>query len=303
MNISEFLSQVKSNYPAFAKNIEETARRNPVLFPELGEQLISWARGDLGDGYVQLLMDGYVALVMDVNRGQFAYEKRGRYEHSSYAKVFALTYDNPSFMENYHWGVYAATFLWEHHLRIYDYFRREFVERLISGVEAPSVIDLGCGSGVWSLLMLRSVQAQSQMVDISKTTVANTRRFVERNGFADRAHIHEGDALTFRAKAPCDFGISSFLLEHLEHPGALLANIAANLKPGAHAFVTTALTAAETDHIFEFRRESEVIELCESEGFRVIGSLSLAPPSRNEKARFLPRSMALLLQKRHGEVH
>jgi hypothetical protein len=67
-------------------------------------------------------------------------------------------------------------------------------------------------------------------------------------------------------------------------------------------FITTALTAAETDHIYEFRRESEVLLLAEEAGFRVVASLSATPLVDRGAALYIPRSMALSLQKR-GDEH
>jgi hypothetical protein len=108
--------------------------------------------------------------------------------------------------------------------------------------------------------------------------------------------------MTYRHPEPVDAAISSFLLEHLETPSALLENIAQNMKPNGFAFVTGALTAAEIDHITEFRRESELITLAEDAGFRVIATLSSGPPRFSPKLRFMPRSMALLLQKRINDI-
>jgi hypothetical protein len=65
--------------------------------------------------------------------------------------------------------------------------------------------------------------------------------------------------------------------------------------------VTAALTAAEIDHIHEFRRESQIVAMAEDAGFRVVSTLSASPRSIRHDATFLPRSMALVLQKRGGE--
>ena len=140
------------------------------------------------------------------------------------------------------------------------------------------------------------------MVDISRTTVDLTQKFMQVTGFGDRVSIRCEDALTFQGNVKYDAGISCFLLEHLETPGKLLSNLCANLHPGGKVFISTALTAAESDHIFEFKRESEVILLCEQAGFRVLSTLSVAPVRGTSGEKYLPRSMALILQKRRGDL-
>jgi hypothetical protein len=49
------------------------------------------------------------------------------------------------------------------------------------------------------------------------------------------------------------------------------------------------------DHIFEFRRESELVKMCEDHGLRVLETLSVNPRRTLPKARFVPRSMGLIL--------
>jgi hypothetical protein len=66
---------------------------------------------------------------------------------------------------------------------------------------------------------------------------------------------------------------------------------------GGRAFVTGALTAAQIDHIYEFRHESELVQMAELTGLRVLQTCSTNPRRTLPRARFVPRSMALLLEK------
>lgn len=299
---NEFLSFLGDHYPVYAGSIAENERRNREQFHALAERMLGWAETILGQDYLRVLADGYVTFVNDVNRSQVEYEERGRYEHSSYANVFAKTYDSSDFMNLYHWGVYVTTFAWEHHLLINQFFQRHFLPHL-SQIQNGRLIDLGCGSGIWSLLTMSQLSSwQSTMVDISSTTTALTRHAVQSIDFDDRCDVIEADAITFQPDSPGDAAISCFLLEHVETPEAVLENLATAIPTGGRAFVTTALTAAETDHIFEFRRESEVLLMAEAAGFRVEASYSVAPVAVRPSSRFLPRSMALVLQKRRNEI-
>ena len=91
-------------------------------------------------------------------------------------------------------------------------------------------------------------------------------------------------------------------MEHLEKPQLLLQNMASNLETKGYAFITAALTAAEIDHISEFHRESEIVLMAEKSGFRVISMYSSAPASYPHSYRFLPRVVALILQKRKNAL-
>ncbi len=298
-----FLDYLQSEAPAFYSRVLQAAQAHPVLFGNLAEEMLGCADALLGKAAVKTLVDGYMSFVIDVNRSQMEYEKRGRYEFTSHSEASSRVYDNDQFISEYHWGVYVTTFAWEHHLRIFEFFDSYFVSKLKQDKRPLRLMDLGSGSGIWSLLSLKALPgATSTLVDISEASVALCRKLVDVVGLSERATVMHGDALTFRPSERLDAGISCFLLEHLEDPRALVSNLSEVLKDGGMAFVTTALTAAETDHIYEFRRESEVVNLVEDCGFRVLAMLSSDPGLHNPDAVFLPRSMAMVLQKRHGQI-
>jgi|SRR5208283_1535965 len=300
--VDTFLAYLMREAPVYAKQVQETAARAPVLFHQLAEPMLTWASGAIGADWCETLAHGYMAIVVDVNRCQAEYTRRGRYQFSTYAEVFAQTYGDAEFMAEYHWGVYVATFAWEHHLRVYDFFMRYFVDPLSENGTGHRLLDLGCGSGIWSILALSHLEGwDSTLVDISSATVEMTRRTLRSAGVDPRADLRQADALQFHEDKSFNAAISSCLLEHLEEPKRLLDNISASLGERGLAFVSAALTAAQTDHIREFRRESEVVNLAEQAGFRVVASYSSAPRKTPADAVFLPRTMALVLQKRAGE--
>lgn len=299
--LERFLSYFAKHQKLFWPSVERTAEKNEQLFKELGVLMTNWSATYLGDDYVKTLADGYARFVTDVNKSQMKYEKRGHYPNKTYDEVFAGVYDNEEHMASYHWGVYVTTFAWEHHLRIYKFYKDYFLSLL--NCEGGLLLDMGSGSGIWGMLVLYFFPGwKVQGVDISKTSVDFANRMAESNGFGSRAKYVEGDALLYSGSERIDACISCFLLEHLESPHELLMNLADNLKVGGMAFVTAALTAAEVDHITEFRNESDLVIMAEKADFRVVASYSSAPPSYPSECRFLPRSMALVLQKRRNEI-
>lgn len=295
-----FLARVEAEFPALAPAVAAAAAGYPDLYRELGDRLLAFSHGLLGAKTLPLLVEGFGEFNVEVARSHVAYERRGRYENSSFSEVRKVTYDDAGFMATYNWGVMASNFAWPHHLEIYRFFRDQFLPRLAEA--RGRLLDLGAGTGMWSLLALEAApDLRGSLVDLSPAAVALSRRLFEGAGLADRVDHHHHDALAFELDEPAEAGLSFFLLEHLERPVELLEGLARNLRPGAPAFVAGALTAAEVDHIFEFRRESELVALAEEAGFRVVASLSAAPQRASTRARFLPRSMGMLLERRRGE--
>jgi len=297
-----FLELLKTTSPVFAARVDATARRFPGPFARISERLIGWADATLDGDSLKELVDGYLNFAFDVNRCQRAYEETGRYRSQTAAQIYAEIYADAEVMTSYHWGMYTTWFAWEHHLAVIELFEGSFLPRFATD-EPINLVDLGCGSGIWSALALSILlKARARLVDISPTTVEITTRMLAAAGLAARAAVRVGDATEPDGVGGADGAISSFVLAHLERPETLFAGLAAALKPHGSAFVTAALSAAESDHITEFRREGEVIALAEAAGFRLIEAHSFAPEGVPPSARYLPRALALVLQKRRGEV-
>lgn len=301
--LSKFENTLRAEARAFYGEFERARATAPEAFQQLGDQLLLWAEAALGESWTEVLVHGYCEFVIDVNRSQRNYEQTGRYENSSFDDVYKHTYSNPEFMQLYHWGVFTTTFVWAHHLRIYAFFEREFLPLLRKANASGRLVDLGSGSGIWHLLALKHLSDWSvTAVDISAPTVERSRKMAGVTPFSKHIEHVVADALKWSPAEKAQAGISCFLLEHLEQPHALLANLGNTLAPGAPAFITAALTAAEVDHIYEFRRESELVMACEQAGFRVKSLLSAEPENAPRERYFLPRSVALVLQKRANGV-
>ena len=295
-----FLKHLESSFPVYSKSIRKNHNANTEAFEGLSEDMLHWAETLLGENYSIVLANGYVHFVNDVNLSQRQYEKDRKYKNKSYSDVYASVYDNAAYMEQYHWGVFTTTFAWEHHLKIYKYFVEYFVNLLN---ESGELLDLGSGSGIWSLLLLKSKKSwRTTGIDISDYSVNMARQLSVASGLSAEAKFIVDDALKYKLQEKVDAVISCFLLEHLEEPEKLFINVTENLKDGGLAFITAALTAAEIDHIFEFKRESELVKLAEKSGFRVVSTLSESPRTHSRDSYFLPRSMAMILRKRANPI-
>ncbi|WP_415886793.1 class I SAM-dependent methyltransferase [Neptuniibacter sp. QD37_6] len=304
MSISlEFVKKIEEIKPVFAKEVRKAYESQTELFEELANPMLEWAKSSLGADYQKTLIDGYCYFVVDVNRSQARYEITGKYEFSSYDEVYKETYDSPEFMSLYHWGVYTTTFAWLHHLELYQFYRDNFLNAFFTPEQKGRLVDLGSGSGIWHFIFLRHLKGWlSTAIDISETSVEAASAMSKIAAKDESTEYVVGDAMAYNEGEQFDAGVSCFLLEHLETPDQLLKNMSNNLKDGAYAFITGALTAAEVDHIFEFKRESEIILLAENAGFRVIKTYSSAPSGVSKSKKYLPRSMALILQKRQNEI-
>lgn len=177
------------------------------------------------------------------------------------------------------------------------FFRDRFLARLPS---ASKIVEIAPGHGGWGVWALTN-RPDARLVgfDISPSSMDIAALMAGAAGVSDRATYTLRDALDLGAmpQASADAVICSFLIEHLEQPERLVEVIAHLLKPGARAYLAGAITAAQVDHIFEFRRESELVVMCEKYGLRVLETMSVNPRRILPDARFIPRSMGLIVQR------
>jgi SAM-dependent methyltransferase len=300
--VHALMDYVRKQHPRSVRGAEEARAVSPAEFDAIANMFLEWlikARGERG---IEDAVDAFVQFTTGVNLAQARYEVHGRYEHSSFAEVYAGHYSQQESMEGYLWGVFITNFLWAHHMEISLFFRDRFLSRVVPTAELVEIAPGHGGWGVWALTAVPSARLRGY--DISPSAIRIARSVAQAAGVSDRAAYLEKDALDLTTLAPgsADALICCFLAEHLEQPRKLFAVIGHLLKPRSLAFVTGALTAAQVDHIHEFRHESELVKLCEDQGLRVLETLSSNPRRTLPKARFLPRCMALIVQKRTSDL-
>lgn len=297
-HLQELLGYVEQRHPRSLRGVEEARQAAPGRFDDIAEMFLQWlveARGRTG---ISLAVDAFVQFTTDVNMAQARYEADGHYENTSFAEVYAQHYSHDETMAGYLWGIYLTNFLWAHHTEIAVFYRDYFLTKLSASAELVEIAPGHGGWGAWALNVLP--HACLQGFDISSSSIEIATSISRAAGCGDRARYVEKNALDLaQMPATCADGvICSFLVEHLECPRQLFAVVQHLLKPRGFAFLTGALTAAQVDHIYEFRHESELVRLCEENGLRVLTTLSAGPKRLLPGAQFLPRSMALVVQKR-----
>lgn len=288
---------LNERYPQFRKGIAESVSVSPDRFAEIANMYLNWLVRARGDDGIEQAVDAFVQFTIDVNLAQARYEADGHYQYQSFAEVNNIHYSQDSEMQSYLWGIYLTNFLWAHHLEICLFFEDRFLGRVNDAID---LIEIAPGHGGWGAWALHELQdANLRGFDISPTSIDIATAVTRAAGMQNRTSYEQKDALDLDELEPdcADAGISSFLIEHLEEPAQLFRVINHLLKPGGVFFVTGALTAAQIDHIFEFEKESELMCMAEKSGLRVLETLSTNPNRLLPRARYVPRSMALLVQK------
>lgn len=300
--VLRLLEYVTRRHPRSLPGVVEAREIDPTRFDEVADLHLRWAIGAFGDDAIARMVDSFVRFSTDVNLAQARYEVAGQYANKTYEECMAGVYSQDEAMDDYLSGIFLTNFLWAHHFDLAMFFQERFVSKLSSRAR---LVEIASGHGGWGLCALQVHQGASLIgFDISPKAIEMSTRLAAAAGMSARARYALQNVMDLDVAAiePVEACICSFLIEHLEQPEKLLSVVSAVLAPRGTAFLTAALTAAQVDHIYEFRFESELVRLAEQHGMRVLDMRSVGPARTLKRARFLPRSAALVLQKRVNET-
>ena len=246
----------------------------PAWVEEVTENVVRLFGPEQGSGWEEALR-GYAEFSLDGMRHQEFFETNGRYRWSTLKEIQTQFYENEEhMMTKYLPGIFMAHYLWPHHFKLLTFFRREVLPCL---APAPRLFyEVGIGPGMYSRETLRNFpEVQGRGFDISPYSIAFTRRVLEAFGLAQRYEFVFGNVLTSPLPPErADFLVSHEVLEHMEEPERFVRILHDLVKPGGTAYITAAVNAGLSDHIYLFRSPQEVREMLSGQGWRILKQIS-----------------------------
>jgi len=282
----KMLEKIEARYPNYAE-VWKSSRN------EFGEQwlnefeiaiskLFGHSDEKLGEA-----IDGYAEFCTDALRSQIYFERKGRYKASSYDEVAKQCYHNSDFMfRKYLPGMFLSHFVWPHHHRMLQYFRK--VMPGLAGIGRFAEVGTGCGMYSKEALALFP-GTRGTGYDISEHSLAFTSRVVGAFGFAERYETRVLDILA-HPPDPVDLVICQEVLEHLEAPADFVRGLHAMTARGGYAYISAAINAGHVDHIYLYRTPGEVAKHIVDAGFTIL----------DEKAEFAYAGKPIEITPCHG---
>lgn len=211
---------------------------------------------------------GYATFAMQSMRLQAIFERELKYKTKTYSQAASEVYFNEKhMMQEYLPGLLLSHFLWPHHYRQLQFFDSAFVQSMrVAG--ATSFIEVGIGTGLYSSFLLSKLpNAIGLGLDISPSSKVFTEAQMKALNLANRYHVELRDITSSPLEEKTNWLICVEVLEHLDDPVTFLKGLRCSMAPGARAFITAALNAAHSDHIYLYRDASEVLVHLVEAGF------------------------------------
>jgi SAM-dependent methyltransferase len=215
-------------------------------------------------------VNGYIAFCNDALKAQIYFEKHGRYKATSYADCVELCYRNPDYMKlRYLPGQYLSHYIWPHHQKML----RHYIEKLIPEIKdkISCFYEVGVGCGMYSQKSLEKMpECHGIGFDISGYALDFTYRVVKAHGFTNRYEVLNQDIIKKPLDKKADLVISQEVLEHLEDPENFIDGLFKTTRSGGWGYITAAINAAHTDHIYLYRSPDDLKKQIESCGWNIL---------------------------------
>lgn len=295
LELQTVLNVLNQKFPICYPSVKDAIGTSPEWFAEIGVlALRSLAHCFPGKTLEQHIED-YAEFTVEQNRYQRNYDKTGTYPCRNHASANDAFYQNDASMSRYMAAMLLTQFLWPHHLDILSYYIEQFVKK--SAAENLTILEMAPGHGLLGRLLLEQCPGSSFIgVDISPFAVALSSRMMAMPPAVLGAEYKVGDALGIDTHHACDLIIAGEVLEHLDAPEELLAAVKRCLAPNGRAFLTAAITAAQMDHVTEFRSPEEVETLIRKHGFEIESAKVAQPRATRPGSTRIPRVMAAIVR-------
>jgi methyltransferase family protein len=217
----------------------------------------------------QNAIKGYTGFALEVMRLQKQFNRTLKYQPMSYQDACENVYMNPEYMMDlYLPGIFVSHFLWRHHYRHLQYYRRDFLP-LLDGLDDRRYYEVGTGTGFYTVQILRHFQDfRGVGIDISPHSREFTMNHVRGWGFESRFTPLDVNIIGAGLE-PFPVIQTVEVLEHMSDPVTFLVHLRKLLRPGGYGYITAALTAPQSDHIYLYWTPDDVIRQLVTAGFTV----------------------------------
>ncbi|WP_018691866.1 class I SAM-dependent methyltransferase [Algicola sagamiensis] len=248
---------------------DELSPQDKHLIQEICEIALAHALGN-GNEYVDYLQS-FTRMCKEFLKEQMYLERTGQYRYQSAVEAFEKTLSSPDEAKQYLQALLMSQAFWRNHRQIIYFFRDQF---LAGAPENGRVLEVPSGTGFFLSDFMRKMKHwEGLSLDLSSVAIE----------FAGMTHalLNAPDA-TFQNKnlfdlsegEPFDRIICGELIEHVNHPDEVLRILKQHLTTNGQVFITTAIWAASTDHVYLFRNAEDVRKLLREE-FQIVDELVL----------------------------
>lgn len=230
------------------------------------------------DNSMEYIVQSYNMIVKDSMAHIVYFMKNKKYMYSSFDEVNKMLYNNPEKSKMYAIGSSITHYLWLNHIQLNRFYNKKIQEYIRLAQEEYNMpessmvyLEAGIGGGEYFVETIKQTNFKIYNgVDISTQAVKESKDFLDYNNISDsKYNIQCIDFFQYDFQKAADLFVCSEVLEHIEQPDLFLKKIYDVTKESSFIYITTAINAPSTGHIYLFRNMDEVKELVHNAGFKI----------------------------------
>lgn len=275
----ESLDYIVGKFPLYRKTFEyisDNYTEDDLRFGEVICQSLMKKVGTNNDEYIKS-MNSLIWLSVEYLKYQSEFIRSGKYHYKTFNDVNDILYQDKDKMNRVLNALFLSQTFWPNHYKIIKFFRDYM------GMINPDdkVLEIPCGTGVYSAILLANVDVYMDMYDISPYAIDYSKEILDvGNVPMDKVNIEIGDIRNLTTKK-YNHIICGQLIENLDNPAEALNTLYNSLIDKGTLFLTTSVYAAGIDHIKVFNNVDEIRNLLIKCGFEIVKEMIL-PLSLNE---------------------
>lgn len=274
--LQKVLSLIESRNVLHYKKVRETQERFGQDYFDRAEQFLKHYNNLLANNNhdLEYAVECYFKMLDDFMYAQVDFLRTGKYMNTSFDEVNKAFYNNPEKAEYYMQGLLLSQFLWFHHYSIFSYFITQLGKYNLKG---GIYLEIGGGHGLYirNAINILTEFKEFDLIDISQTSIDLAKKIND----SDKINYITGDVFDFHPEREYNFISMCEVLEHVEDPLALLQKLNTLLSKDGLAYITTPTNAPTIDHIYLFNNTTEIVELINRAGFKVLTQIEV--PAEN----------------------
>ena len=277
--IENLLNILYKKNPIHKKKIELIfSKRNKDFFIEFESFLDFFSlylkKNGLNMNYA---IDAYLLLCKNMFVSQIYFLKTGKYPAENLEKATKNVYTSKEVMMSYMIGLALSQFLWETHYEMFSFFCK-WLKNNSNNIK--EYLEIGPGHGLFLKKAIGNLKNRAfyKVIDISQTSLEITKSIIMLSYpelIESRIDYQCSNILEIEMEQKYDFITAGEVLEHLANPERMLIILKNLLNKNGKIYLSTCANCPAIDHIYKFNCISEIKDMIENEGLKILDELIL----------------------------
>jgi len=222
-------------------------------------------------------IDSYLLLCKNMFASQIYFLKTGKYPADNLDNIIKFVYTSKETMMAYIIGLALSEFLWDTHYEMYSFFDK-WLKKESNNIK--QYLEVAPGHGLFLRKAIYYLKNKSffKIIDISPISIEITKSIIS---FSypelpeNSINYHCANILEIDITNKYDFITAGEILEHLCNPKKMLYILKNLLADNGKIYLSTCANCPAIDHIYKFNCISEIKDMIENEGLKILDELIL----------------------------